>query len=136
MSKVVQSETKEMSPNAQYLGKFFDEVEKSIKQYHVIATTLQTECVQSCKKTLETQMSIQREFFIQNGFDKNSNDIIQKTMSQYFDSMAKLVTVQNQTMISIMESCRQNVRLCSENWSRFAEQNSKIMPLWPTVEKS
>ena len=91
---------------------------------------------QSCKKILETQISSQQEFFTKSGFDKNSNEPIQKTMNQYFDSMAKLMAVQNQIMTNIMESCRQNVKLCSENWSKFAEQNSKIMQSWNPGEKS
>jgi len=136
MSKIPPSETKEIFSNTQNLSKFFDEVEKSIRQYHMMATTLQSECAQSCKKILEIQMSAQQEFFTKSGFDKNSNDTIQKTMNQYFDSMAKLMAVQNQTMTSIMESCRQNVKMCSENWSRFTEQNSKIMQSWTTVERS
>ena len=136
MSKIPPSETKEIFPNTQNLSKFFDEFEKSIKQYHVMATTLQSECAQSCKKILETQISSQQEFFTKSGFDKNSNEPIQKTMNQYFDSMAKLMAVQNQIMTNIMESCRQNVKLCSENWSKFAEQNSKIMQSWNPGEKS
>ncbi|MDC8451779.1 MAG: hypothetical protein LV477_02575 [Candidatus Nitrosotalea sp.] len=136
MSKTPPSETKEIFSNTQNLGKFFDEFEKSIKQYHLMATTLQSECAQSCKKILETQISAQQEFFTKSGFDKNSNEPIQKTMNQYFDSMAKLVSTQNQIMTNIMESCRQNVRLCSENWSKFAEQNSKIMQSWNPGERS
>lgn len=136
MSKTPQSETKEIFPNTQNLNKFFDEFEKSLKQYHVLATTLQSECAQSCKKILETQISTQQEFFTKSGFDKNSNEPIQKTMNQYFDSMAKLMAVQNQIMTNMMESCRQNVKLCSENWSKFTEQNSKIMQSWNLGEKS
>jgi uncharacterized protein YukE len=135
MSKVTQSEIKEIHPNTQNLTKFFDEVEKSIKQYHAMATTLQTECAQSCKKTFETQISSQQEFFTKSGFDKNSN-IVQKDINQYFDSMAKLVAVQNQTMVSMMESCRQNVKMCSENWNRFAEGNYTITQPWIAFEKS
>lgn len=136
MSKIPSSETKEIFSNTQNLSKFFDEVEKSIKQYHVMATTLQSECAQSCKKVLEAQMSSQQEFFTKSGFNNNSNDSIQKNMNQYFDSMAKLISTQNQIMTNIMESCRQNVKLCSENWSKFAEQNSKIMQSWNPGEKS
>lgn len=136
MSKTVQSETKETSQDAQNLNRFFEEIEKSIKQYHVVATTLQSECTQSCKKTFETQMAALQEFFTKSGFDKKSSDTVQKATNQYFDSMASVIAVQNQVLTNMMESCRQNVKMCSENWSKFTAQNSKIMQSWNLEDKS
>lgn len=131
MSKSTQVEAKTASQRNQLnFGKFFDEADKLIRQYHQLATGLQCECLASCRKVVESTIAFQRDFFDKSNLNLPANETYQKMMYESADAASKVLVTQNQITTNMLETARQNIKAINDNSTGIADLNSAMMQSW------
>lgn len=130
MSKPVVHDSKSNSTSSpQDASSIFDEIEKSINQYHQSAANLQRECTQYYRKVFENAMSMQQEIASKSGMS-SAFDVLQKTLSNYLDATGKIYSVQTKSFITNIETARQNLKSLNENSKTLSDLNRAIMQSW------
>jgi len=130
MSKPVVHDSKNSpASNTQDASSIFDEIEKSINQYHQSAANLQRECTQYYRKVFENAMSMEQEIASKSGMS-SAFDVLQKTLSNYLEATSKIYSVQTKSFITSIETARQNLKSLNENSKTFSDLSKAIMQSW------
>lgn len=131
MSKSSITETKTANQRNQLdFGKFFDEADKLIRQYHQLATGLQCECLRSCRKTVESTMEFQRNFLDKSNPNLPDNETFQKLTYESADAASKMLAAQNQIMTNMIDTARQIIKATNDTSHGIADLNSAMVQSW------
>ncbi len=131
MSKAISQQSKDPHPiYQQNANKFFNDCEKSVSQYHQSVGNLQRECLESCRKLVESSISSQQELANRSGINPGVPEAGQKITNYVIEAANKAVTIQNKVAQSTIDTAIQNVKAFNDNAKSLAELNRSIVQLW------
>ncbi len=130
MSKTT-PETKEIfAVYKQNIGKFFDDVEKSLPQYLQSITNLQQEFTEAWKNAFDSAISLQQEYATKSGLNTNVPSAYIKMINDATEEIIKARSVQNKIALATIDVARQNVKSFNDSAKAFAELNQNMLQSW------
>jgi SMC interacting uncharacterized protein involved in chromosome segregation len=130
-SKEFNAESKEAhSVYKHSADRFFDEVEKSIPQYHQSITNLQRSYVAAWKKAVESTISISQEFATKCGMSTGVTSSMTKMVNDTTEEMIKAQTIQTKAILTAIDAAQQSINTFSENAKLFAGIDQGMMQYW------
>ena len=110
--------------------RFFDEVEKSIPQYHQSITNLQRSYVAAWQKATESAISINHEFATKAGINTSVPAAMAKMVNDTTEEFIKAQAVQNRVMLAAIDATQQAVNTFNENAKMFTGLNQGVLQYW------
>jgi hypothetical protein len=110
-------------------SRFFDEVEKSLPQYHHSITNLQHAFINAWKNATESTISAQREFATKVG-TQSVPSAFAKIVNDVSEEMIKAQSIQNQAALAEIEATQQSINSFQENSKSFNWFNQSAMQGW------
>ncbi|TLX95758.1 MAG: hypothetical protein E6K91_02165 [Thaumarchaeota archaeon] len=130
MSKTT-PETKEIfAVYKQNIGKFFDDIEKSLPQYLQSITNLQQEYTAAWKNAFDSAISIQQEYATKSGLSTNVPSVYIKMINDATEEIIKARSVQNKIALATIDVARQNVKSFNDSAKAFSELNQNMLQSW------
>jgi hypothetical protein len=130
MSKTT-PETKEIfAVYKQNIGKFFDDIEKSLPQYLQSITNLQQEFTEAWKNAFDSAISIQQEYATKSGLNTSVPSAYIKMINDATEEVIKARSVQNKIALATIDVARQNVKSFNDSAKAFAELNQNMLQSW------
>jgi len=110
--------------------RFFDEVEKSIPQYHQSITNLQRAYVATWQKATESAISINHEFATKAGINTSVPAAMAKIVNDTTEEIIKAQAIQNRVMLAAIDATQQAVDTFNENAKMFTGLNQGVLQYW------
>jgi len=130
-SKEFHTESKEIHSIYKHnADRFFDEVEKTIPQYHQSITNLQRAYATAWKNITETAISTQREFATKAGMNTSVPAAMVKIVNDTTEELIKAHAVQNKVVLAAIDATQQSINTFNENAKLFSGLNQGIMQYW------
>ncbi|MFZ0183374.1 MAG: hypothetical protein WBV92_08105 [Nitrosotalea sp.] len=125
------TETKEIhSVYKHSADRFFDEVEKSIPQYHQSITNLQRSYIAAWKKAVESTISMTQEFASKCGMSTGVTSAMSKIVNDTTEEIVKAQTIQNKAILTAIDATQQSINTFNENTKLFTGLDQGIMQYW------
>lgn len=129
--KEFHTESKEIhSVCKQNADRFFDEVEKSIPQYHQSITNLQRSYVAAWQKATESAISMNREFATKAGINTSVPAAMVKIVNDTTEEIIKAQAVQNKVVLAAIDATQQAINTFNENAKMFTGLNQGVLQYW------
>ena len=110
--------------------KYFHEVEKVMPQYLESMTKLQGEFLDAWKNTINKSLDFQKEYSkkanISTHIPQEAANIIYNIAEEYIKSK----NIQNQVMLSAMDSVNTTLKDSKNTFEPFVELNKKVLDFW------
>ena len=130
MSKTT-PETKEIfAVYKQNIGKFFEDVEKTLPQYLQSITNLQQEYTEAWKNTFDSAVSLQQEYATKSGLNTNVPSAYIKMVNDATEEIIKARSVQNKIALATIDVARQNLKSFNDSTKAFSEINQNMLQSW------
>ncbi|TLX83621.1 MAG: hypothetical protein E6K98_04570 [Thaumarchaeota archaeon] len=130
MSKTT-PETKEIfAVYKQNIGKFFEDVEKTLPQYLQSITNLQQEYTEAWKNTFDSAVSLQQEYATKSGLNTNVPSAYIKMVNDATEEIIKARSVQNKIALATIDVARQNLKSFNDSTKAFSELNQNMLQSW------
>jgi SMC interacting uncharacterized protein involved in chromosome segregation len=130
-SKEFHTESKEIHSIYKHnADRFFDEVEKTIPQYHQSITNLQRAYATAWKNITESVISTQREFATKAGMNTSVPAAMVKIVNDTTEELIKAHAVQNKVVLAAIDATQQSITTFNENAKMFSGLNQGIMQYW------
>jgi SH3-like domain-containing protein len=110
--------------------RFFDEVEKSIPQYHQSITNLQRSYVTAWQKATESAISMNREFATKTGINTNLPAAMAKIVNDTTEEIIKAQAVENKVVLAAIDATQQAINTFNENVKTFTGLNQGVLQYW------
>jgi SMC interacting uncharacterized protein involved in chromosome segregation len=110
--------------------RFFDEVEKTIPQYHQAITNLQRAYIVAWKNATESVISIQREFATKSGTNTSVPPSMVKMTNDAYEEMIKAQAVQNKAILASIDATQQTVNTFYESTKSFTGLTQSALQNW------
>jgi hypothetical protein len=110
--------------------RFFDEVEKSIPQYHQSITNLQRSYITAWKKAVESTISMTQEFASKCGMSTGITSAMSKIVNDSTEEIVKAQTIQNKAILTAIDATQQSINTFNENTKLFTGLDQGIMQYW------
>jgi SH3-like domain-containing protein len=110
--------------------RFFDEVEKSIPQYHQSITNLQRSYVAAWQKATEAAISINREFATKAGVNTNVPAAMVKVVNETTEEIIKAQELQNKVVLAAIDATQQAINTFNENAKLLIGLNQGVLQYW------
>ena len=110
--------------------RFFDEVEKSIPQYHQSITSLQHSYIAAWQKAIDSAISMNREFTTKAGINTNVPAAMVKIVNDTTDEIIKAQAVQNKVVLAAIDATQQAINAFNENTNLFTGINQGVLQYW------
>jgi hypothetical protein len=118
--KEIQTESKDIYTICKHnTDRFFDEMEKSITQYHQSITNLQHSYATAWKNIMESTISIQREFATKSGTNANVSLPVAKMVNNASEEMIKVQEIQNKVLLSAIDVTHQSIKTFNDTAKSF-----------------
>ena len=114
----------------QNADRFFDEVEKSIPQYHQSITNLQRSYVAAWQKATESAISMSREFATKSGINTSVPAAMVKVVNDTTEEIIKAQAVQNKVVLAAIDATQQAINTFNENAKMFTGLNQGVLQYW------
>ena len=125
------TETKEIhSVYKHSADRFFDEVEKSIPQYHQSITNLQRSYIAAWKKAVESTISMTQEFANKCGMSTGVTSAMSKIVNDTTEEIVKAQAIQNKAILTAIDATQQSINTFNENTKLFTGLDQGIMQYW------
>ena len=129
--KEFNTEPKEIhSTYKQGADRFFDEVEKSIPQYHQSITNLQRSYIAVWKKAIESAISMNQEFATKLGMSTGVTPTITKMVKNTTEEIINAQEVQNKAILAAIDATQQSINTFNENAKLFTGLDQGMMQYW------
>ena len=110
--------------------RFFDEVEKSIPQYHQSITNLQRSYVAAWQKATESAISMNHEFATKSGINTSVPAAMVKVVNDTTEELIKAQAVQNKVVLAAIDATQQAINTFNENAKMFTGLNQGVLQYW------
>ena len=110
--------------------RFFDEVEKTIPQYHQSITSLQKSYVAAWQKATETAISMNHEFATKANINTNVPAAMIKIANDTTEEIIKAQAVQNKVVLAAIDATQQAINTFNENAKLFTGINQGALQYW------
>jgi SMC interacting uncharacterized protein involved in chromosome segregation len=114
----------------QNAGRFFDEVEKSIPQYHQSITNLQHSYIAAWQKATDSAISMNREFTTKAGINTNVPAAMVKLVNDTTEEIINAQAVQNKVVLAAIDATEQAINTFNENAKLFTGLNQGVLQYW------
>jgi len=110
--------------------KYFHEVEKAMPQYLESMTKLQAEFLDAWQNTVNKSLEFQNKYAkkinINTNIPQDAANIIYTISEEYIKSK----NIQNQIVLSTLDSTYNNLKDSKNNFESFMEMNKKLLDFW------
>ena len=131
MSTVKPTESKDIyAVSKQNVERFFDGVEKATPKNLQSITNLQQEYLEAWKNTINSTITLQREYANRSGLNTNVPQASLKVINDTTEEAIKAFSVQNQIALAAIDATQQNVKTFNDNAKAFADLNKNILQSW------
>jgi SMC interacting uncharacterized protein involved in chromosome segregation len=113
--------------------RFFDEVEKSIPQFHQSVTNLQRSYIAAWRKATESYLSINQEFATKCGMSTSVTSAFAKMVNNATEEIIKAQALQNKAILTAIDASQQSINTFNENTKLFTGLDQGIMQYWITA---
>ena len=113
--------------------RFFDEVEKSIPQFHQSVTNLQRSYIAAWRKATESVLSINQEFATKCGMSTSVTSAFAKMVNSTTEEIIKAQILQNKAILTAIDATQQSINTFNENTKLFTGLDQGIMQYWITA---
>ena len=110
--------------------RFFDEVEKSIPQYHESITSLQRSYLAGWKKAVESAIFMSQEFASKTGMNTGVTSAVAKIVNGTTEEIIKAQAVQNKAVLAAIDASHQSINTFNENVKLFTGLDQGMMQYW------
>ena len=110
--------------------KYFQEVEKPMPQYLESMTKLQDEFLNAWKNTVDTSLNLQKEYAEKMDINTNVPQDAANMIYRVADEYIKSKNIQNQVILSTLNSASSNVQNSNNTFQPFIELNKKVLSFW------
>jgi SMC interacting uncharacterized protein involved in chromosome segregation len=129
--KEFQTESKEIHAVYKHnVDRFFDEVGKSIPQYHQSIENLQRSYIAAWQKAIESAISINREFTTKAGINTSVPQAMVKVVNDTAEEIIKAQAVQNKVVLAAIDATQQAINTFNENAKLFTGLNQGVLQYW------
>jgi SMC interacting uncharacterized protein involved in chromosome segregation len=133
-SKEFNSEPREIHSTYRHgADRFFDEVEKSIPQFHQSVTNLQRSYIAAWRKATESVLSINQEFATKCGMSTSVTSAFAKMVNNTTEEIIKAQALQNKAILTAIDATQQSINTFNENTKLFTGLDQGIMQYWITA---
>ncbi|MGC1709566.1 MAG: hypothetical protein WA799_07180 [Nitrosotalea sp.] len=130
-SKEFHTESKEIHAVYKHnADRFFDEVEKTIPQYHQSITSLQKSYVAAWQKATESAISMNHEFATKANINTNVPAAMIKIANDTTEEIIKAQAVQNKVVLAAIDATQQAINTFNENAKLFTGINQGVLQYW------
>lgn len=110
--------------------RFFDEVEKSIPQFHQSITSLQRSYIATWKKAVESTMTMTQEFATKCGMSTGVTSAMTKIVNGTTEEFMKAYALQNKAILTAIDATQQSINTFNENAKLYTGLDQGIMQYW------
>lgn len=129
--KEFNTESKEIHSTYKHSAdRFFDEIEKSIPQYHQSITNLQRSYIAAWKKAVEAAISINQEFATKCGISTGATSAMTKMVNSTTEEIVKAQALQNKAILTAIDATQQSINTFNENAKLFTGLDQGLMQYW------
>lgn len=129
--KEFRTESKEIHTVCKHnADRFFDEVDKSIPQYHQSITNLQRSYIAAWKKAVESAIFMNQEFTSKLGMSTGTTSSITKMINDTTEEIIKTQAVQNKAILAAIDATQQSINTFNENAKLFIGLDQGMMQYW------
>lgn len=129
--KEFNTESKEIHSTYKHSAdRFFDEVERSIPQYHQSITNLQRSYIAAWKKAVESAISINQEFATKCGISTGVTSAMTKMVNSTTEEIVKAHALQNKAILTAIDATQQSINTFNENAKLFTGLDQGLMQYW------
>jgi len=114
----------------QNVGSNFSNVEKTIPTYNLAVTNLQQEYLRACQNVVASALNIQKEFAKKSGMNVSVPDAVLNVIKDTNKQVVNAYSVQNQSVLTIIDAVQQSIKALNENTKTFADMNKNMIQSW------
>ncbi len=114
----------------QNVGNSFSNVEKTIPTYHQAFTSLQQEYLRACQNVVASALHVQKEFANKSGMNVSVPDAVLNVIRDTNKQAVNAYSVQNQSVLTIIDAVQQSIKALNENTKTFADMNKNMIQSW------
>jgi len=119
----------------QSIDKYFKEVRSNAATYLQSVSDLQQEIVKLRKNNVESAISLQKTIADNLGTDTKIPDESLDIAKNFAEQTTKAWNIQNQLMLTSLETLSKNIQAFNDNSQTFAEMNGKLIDFWASIIK-
>ena len=116
--------------------KFFLEIEQNVPHIQQTLFDLQNEYYKLWKNYVNSQLSLQKEFFNKSGFDYSFTDSAKGIIENMSEEAIKFRSILHKMIIANIEQNKNYAKALNENSNTFVDLNRKIMDNWISMFKT
>ena len=128
------SENTEKNNNFQLIDKItsqhFSEIEHNIHHFQQILFDLQNEYYKIWKNSLNSNLSLFKEFTSKSKYDYSASAPLNSIISNLHEEATKYRDVCNKIVVSTIEASKKNAKTWNDHAKSFEESNKKIIQFW------
>ena len=130
-NETAQSKSKDVfSVCQESIDKLFNGIKRSVPHYHQSITNVQQEYLQAYENTVDSTITLQKEYVQKTGIATNIPDPTLKMIRDTTEEFVKATSIQNQVMLATIDATQQNIKAFNDNAKSFTELNLNILQSW------
>jgi len=119
----------------QSIDKYFKEAKSNAATYLQSVSDLQQEIVESRKNNVESAISLQKTMADKLGINTKIPDESLDIARNFAEQTTKAWNIQNQLVLTSLETLSKNIQAFNDNSQTFAEMNGKLIDFWASIIK-
>ena len=116
--------------------KYFLEIEQNVPHIQQTLFDLQNEYYKLWKNYVNSQLSLQKEFFSKSGFDYSFPDTAKDIIQNISDETIRFRSILHKMAIANIEQSKNYAKTLNDNSETFVDLNKKIMDNWISMFKT
>lgn len=116
--------------------KYFLELEQNVPHIQQTLFDLQNEYYKLWKNYVTSQLSIQKEFFNQSGFNYSLPNTAKDIIENMSDETIKFRSILHKMIVANIEQNKNYAKTLNENSNTFVDLNKKILENWISMFKT
>ena len=115
--------------------KYFLEIEQNVPHIQQTLFDLQNEYYKLWKNYVNSQLSLQKEFFSKSGFDYSFPDTAKDIIKNMSEETIKFRAILHKMTVANIEQSKNYAKTLNDNSGTFIDLNKKIMDNWISMFK-
>ena len=108
----------------------FANVEKTIPIYNQAVTSFQQEYLKAYENAVVSVISLQKEIANKTGIDVSVPNAVLNVIRDVNKQAAKSYSVQNQSVLALIDAAQQNIKALNDNVKTFVDMNKNVIQFW------
>ena len=116
--------------------KYFLEIEQNVPHIQQTLFDLQNEYYKLWKNYVNSQLSLQKEFFSKSGFDYSFPDTAKDIIENISDETIKFRSILHKMAVTNIEQNKNYAKTLNDNSKTFVDMNRKLIDNWISMFKT